>query len=250
MKMKKVKSININSLSIVFPFFNEEQRIANSIKKIKNLFLHFKNFDLEVLLVNDGSTDKSDYILKEFFQSLSQKENKIFRYIKYNQNMGKGYACKQGVAKSKKNWILTCDIDFSSNPKELFIWSKKNYLTSTKECYFGSRRLSQSKVNYKFYRKFLGNIFTNVRKGLFNIDLQDTQCGFKLYPSKIGKFVFSKITQHGYIHDIEICILLKKNSIKINELPVKWQHVGSSKLNIFIDGIKMIYQLIKLKFKN
>ena len=91
----------------------------------------------------------------------------------------------------------------------------------------------------------------NTRKAkLLNIDLLDTQCGFKLYPCKIGKFVFSKITQYGYIHDIEICVLLKKHSIKINELPVKWQHVGSSKLNVFIDGTKMMYQLINLKLKN
>ena len=75
----------------------------------------------------------------------------------------------------------------------------------------------------------------------------DTQCGFKLYPKKIAKKVFSKINQNGYIFDVEVCMVLKKLDIKVKELPIKWEHIGNSKLNIFTDGIIMVFDLIKLR---
>ena len=84
---------------------------------------------------------------------------------------------------------------------------------------------------------------------LLNIDIKDTQCGFKLYPKKIAKDVFKKITEYGYIHDIEITILLKRKSIEIIELPVKWQHISGSRLNIALDGAIMILKLFILKIK-
>lgn len=55
----------IKSLSIIFPFFNEDKRILKIIKKIKFLIYKFKNFDLEIILVNDGSTDKSLEFIKK-----------------------------------------------------------------------------------------------------------------------------------------------------------------------------------------
>lgn len=231
----------IKSLSIIFPFFNEDKRILKIIKKIKFLIYKFKNFDLEIILVNDGSTDKSLEFIKK---KLNHKKVKLISYL---INKGKGYALKQGVRSSTKKWILTCDIDFAANPENILEWQSKKFIKNRKSCYFGSRVLKKSKVKSKFIRKFIGTIFSNIRKLLLNINVQDTQCGFKLYPNKIGKKIFSKINSNGYIHDIEIFILLNKFKIKFYELPIKWNHVPGSKVNIFFDSIKMLFQLIYLR---
>ena len=163
--------------------------------------------------------------------------------------MGKGFALKKGVMASNKKWILTCDIDFAANPKEILTWQNKKYISSTDLCYFGSRNLEYSNIKYKFYRKFIGNIFSYLRNSYLKLELRDTQCGFKLYPRNIARSVFSKLTSFGYIHDVEICILLKRKNVRIKELPIKWKHVNNSKLNIFIDGSKMMFQLLLLKFR-
>ena len=246
----KKKIVKINSLSIIFPFFNEEERLSSSIGNLKKLITYLlKKIDFEIILVNDGSNDSSDKIIKKFLKSLKKKEKKYINYLKYNDNKGKGFALKKGVKSSKKKWILTCDIDFSANPSEIFVWQKKSYIVHSNQCYFGSRNLKNSNIKYKFYRKFLGGIFSNLRNFIFNLNLLDTQCGFKLYPAKIAKLIFSKIKEFGYVHDVEICILLKKNNIKFTELPIKWKHVGNSKLNIITDGAKMIFDLFVLKLK-
>ncbi|MDC0472832.1 glycosyltransferase [Pelagibacteraceae bacterium] len=246
--MKK-KTIKIKSLSIIFPFFNEEKRLSESFKNLRKLILSLKKINYEIILVNDGSTDNSKNIIKKEIDKFKNKYKKKFKYINYKKNMGKGFALKKGVMASNKKWLLTCDIDFAANPKEIKVWQSKKYISSADECYFGSRNLEYSNIEYKFYRKFIGNIFSYFRNSFLNIELRDTQCGFKLYPRNIARSVFSKLTRFGYIHDVEICILLKKKNIRIKELPIKWKHVNNSKLNIFIDGSKMMFQLLLLKFR-
>ena len=241
--------MKLKSLSIIFPFFNEEKRLRTSFIKLKKNIKNLERIDIEIILVNDGSTDNSDKITKHFISNLNNKQKKRVRYISYTKNMGKGYALKRGVLKSKKEWILTCDIDFSAEPKSVLSWEKNNYIKSNNFCFFASRRKFTKNVKYKIYRKILGDLFVAVRNFLLNIDVQDTQCGFKLYPKKIAKKIFKKISEYGYIHDIEITILLKKKSIKIVELPIKWKHISGSRLNVAIDGAIMILKLFILRLK-
>ena len=241
--------MNIKSLSIIFPFFNEEKRLKTSFQKLKKTLKDLKNINFEIILVNDGSYDASDKLTKKFISTLNRKDKKKIKYISYKKNKGKGYALKKGVLNSKKKWILTCDIDFSAKPKSILYWQKNNFIKSEKLCYFGSRRKFTKYIKYKLYRKILGDLFVGLSNLLLNIDVLDTQCGFKLYPKKIGKKVFRKITEFGYVHDIEISILLKKKSINIVELPLKWTHVSGSKLNIITDGATMLFRLIALSLK-
>lgn len=109
-----------------------------------------------------------------------------------------------------------------------------------------------SKVNAKEYRKITGNIFNLILSFIFNrekLKIKDTQCGFKLYKSKIAKKMFLKCKENGYIYDVEILLLLLKHKIKLSELPVKWSHKSGSKVNVIIDSLIMLYHLFKLRFK-
>ena len=85
---------------------------------------------------------------------------------------------------------------------------------------------------------------------ILDIKIQDTQCGFKLYEKNLAKKIFSKIKFVGFEHDIEIVMLLKKERLKIIELPVNWEHVNLSKVNLFTDSLKFFYKvfLIKLRY--
>ena len=84
---------------------------------------------------------------------------------------------------------------------------------------------------------------------ILGIKISDTQCGYKLYKKKIAKNLFSKLKFLGYEHDIEIVLLLKKQNIKIKELPVSWKHVDHSKVNIIQDSIKTFIKLFYIKLK-
>ena len=94
--------MKIKELSIIFPIYNEELRLAKSFAKVKKLFKSFKSINIEIIFVNDGSTDRTHKLVTSFIKSISKKNRKKLIYINYKNNKGKGYALKQGIKKSKK----------------------------------------------------------------------------------------------------------------------------------------------------
>ena len=104
-------------------------------------------------------------------------------------------------------------------------------------------------MNSKLYRKIIGNFLRFLISLFLGIKIKDTQCGFKLYKSSIAKKIFSKIKFHGYEHDIEIVLLLKRLKLKIIELPVTWKHIKLSKVNMIIDPIKMLLKVFLMRIK-
>ena len=238
-----------NSPTIIFPFYNEENRINKSLDKISKFVKFNISLDLEIIFVNDGSNDRTDKIIHEF---LEINDKKIYKYFKENKNMGKGYALKIGVKNAEKDWILTSDIDLSVPLEQIKLWKDKNKIEADSKVYFGSRNVGDSKVVKKFYRFILGTIFNNLIKFLFKININDTQCGFKLYEKEIAKDIFEKLETFGFAHDIELVIILNAQGIKIKELPVNWTHISGSKLNIFLDTFKMLIDILKIykNFKN
>ena len=152
----------IKSLSIIFPLFNEQNRLPKLFKKIKK-FTSKSKYHLDFIFVNDGSTDKSLILIKEF-----KKKNKIIKVkiVSYKKNKGKGYALKQGVLVSNRKWILTMDIDLSVSLEQINTWNNKGLVKEEKGSYFGSRLLNNSKIITKKYRTFIGIIFNLILRFL------------------------------------------------------------------------------------
>jgi len=237
----------LNSLSIILPLYNEEKRLNETFKKIIKFSKKDKIKFKEFIFVDDGSSDNSYEIVKKFIKENSKLKNSRLKLIRLQKNLGKGAALKEGVKASSGKWILTSDIDFSVSLFELKKWEKNNYLKSFYEVYFGSRAHESSNVNQKFHRKIVGNFLRFLIKFFLNINIRDTQCGFKLYKRAVAKKLFSKIKFLGYEHDIEIVLLLKRNNIKIVVLPVTWKHVSHSKVNLIQDSCKFLIKIFFMK---
>jgi dolichyl-phosphate beta-glucosyltransferase len=133
--------------------------------------------------------------------------------------------------------------------EQILKWNKNKYFKKNCSIYFGSREHNNSIVETKIYRKVLGKIFRTIIKILLKITVNDTQCGYKLYKSAIGKKIFKDLTLNKFEHDLEIILNAQKINQSIIELPVEWTHKKNSKLNILIDPIKMLYGIILLSFK-
>ena len=239
----------IKTLSVILPLYNEEKRLNNLFIKIKQFKFLDKN-KIEFIFVDDGSNDNSYLLIKNF---INRNKKKIdLKLISYKSNKGKGFALKKGVAKAKHDWIITVDIDLSVRLEQIKIWLKKNLISKKLRVYFGSRLINGSKVKAKKNRRFVGFIFNIILRKILNSDLlniKDTQCGYKLYEKNIAKKIFKKLTENGYIHDVEILLLLQKSKIEVKEIPVEWKHKHGSKINLFIDSIIMLKNLLILKKK-
>ena len=240
-----------NSLSVIFPLYNEEKRLHLAFNDIKKFNKKNKFSKIEYLFIDDGSEDNSSQKILKFVKD-NKKKNISYRLINLKKNYGKGYALKIGVRESTLKWVLTLDSDISVSLNQINIWYKKFNLfsDSINKIYFGSRSLPNSVISYKIYRKFLGIIFSNLVQFLFNTNLKDTQCGFKLYKKEDAKKIFKQLKNNGFSHDVEIIKLCQKLNIKIDEIPVNWIHRKDSKLNIFFDTFKMFFELIKIKTMN
>tara|TARA_B100000035_G_C20888154_1_gene503654 strand:+ start:99 stop:830 length:732 start_codon:yes stop_codon:yes gene_type:complete len=239
----------IKTLSVILPLFNEEQRLNSLFIEIKK-FKFLKKNKIEFIFVNDGSIDNSNLLIKNF---INENHKKIdLKLISYKNNQGKGFALKKGVARAKHDWIITVDIDLSVKLEQIKIWQKKKLISKKQNVYFGSRLLSKSKVTAKKNRMIIGFVFNIFLRKILNSDLlniRDTQCGFKLYKKRIAKKIFYQLTENGYIHDVEVLILLQKLKILVKELPVEWKHKSGSKINLFIDSIIMLKDIFILKKK-
>jgi len=238
----------VYNLSIIIPIFNEQLRLKSCLTILKKFVEKKPKKKIEIIFVNDGSTDNSSELIRKFIS----KNNKIcnFKYINYKKNIGKGYAIKMGVLNSIYTWILICDADMSVKPDQFDIWFKKKYINNKNTSYYGSRNHKNSKIKTLFIRRLLGSFFKILIRIIFRLDLADTQCGFKVFHKNYSYKIFKKISSNRFAFDIELTLLLKKNNISIKELPLKWEHRDGSKLNIFIDMPKMLFDILIIKLKN
>ena len=234
------------NLSIILPVFNEEVRLKTTISILEKFLKSSKKNKIELIFVSDGSKDKTNDIISNFIDS---KRHNI-TLIKYKNNIGKGYAVKKGILKSKNQWILLCDADLSVHPNQFNKWFDNQMITSSKCAYYGSREHKHSRVKASVTRLILGFFFRRLIKFLFKINLSDTQCGFKVFHQSYAKKIFRKMRSYRFSFDVELTILLKKNKIKVIELPLKWIHKKGSKLNIFNDIPRMFFDLLKIKIKH
>jgi dolichyl-phosphate beta-glucosyltransferase len=238
----------IDSLSVIFPVFNEQSRINNSLNKIKKFILSSNLKFLEIIFIDDGSTDKTYFIIKNFISSFKNSKIRLI-LLKNYKNFGKGFALKKGVKYSSAKWVLTSDIDLSVNINYFNKWFK-NYKTKKKySIYFASRNHPDSKVKKVFIRYLLGKLFVFFIYFFFKIKFKDTQCGFKLYKNTIAKKIFSKLKTNKFAHDVEIVLIANLIKCPIKEMPVKWVHKKYSKVNIFLDTFLMFWDLLLIKIK-
>ena len=239
----------ITSLSIIFPLYNEEQRLKASFNHILNFIKKKPAFKIEIIFVDDGSDDNSYELINRFVKN-SSKNNKIkFKIIKSKKNLGKGSALKLGIKKAQYDWILTTDMDMSVSLFQISDWLTKKFINKKHLVYFGSRTHKKSIVKKNFFRNILGDIMRFLVSSILNIKIRDTQCGYKLYKKNVAKIIFSRLRNDGFDHDLELVLLLKSKRIKIIELPVKWKHKHNSRLNIFWDPIKMFIGILIIRFR-
>jgi glycosyltransferase involved in cell wall biosynthesis len=210
-------------LSVILPAYDEEARIVPSLEK-RHEYLEKQNYSYEVLVVNDGSTDKTkELVLNKI------KDWPNFKLIDNKVNKGKGGVVKQGMLAANGQWRLFMDVDESVTINEIErFWPYIKYF----EVIIGSRYTEGGKVTKKqpLIRRFIsrgGNLLIQI---LVAWGIKDTQCGFKIFAEHAAKEIFPLQTMERWSFDIELVAIAKKHGYKIKEVPVVWQEQEGSRL--------------------
>lgn len=214
--MKRIK------LSIIVPVYNEESGIEETLKKITD-FLKRKNYDWEVIVVDDGSRDKTGDVVK----SLNLEG---VRLEKLPQNQGKGAAIRRGVAIAGGDYIIFTDADLSV-PIE-FTDKLMNKLQAGFKVVVGSRRTKGARIikHQNFVRENLGRVFTFLSQVVTGTRVSDFTCGFKGFETKTAKKIFLKSLINRWVFDSEVIFLAKKFKYGIAEVPVEWINREDSRI--------------------
>ncbi|PIN77156.1 glycosyl transferase, partial [Candidatus Woesearchaeota archaeon CG10_big_fil_rev_8_21_14_0_10_34_8] len=198
--------MNISSLSVIVPAYNEEKRIKQSLQTIEQ-YLKKRKTDYEIIVVDDCSKDAT----VEVVSSLQSDKIRIFSN---NTNRGKGHSVRRGVLLAKKKFVLFSDADLSTPIEELALFEK--FIPSF-QIIIGSRNLKQSKIIVKQpkLRSMLGKIFPLLVNMLVLRGIKDTQCGFKLFSSEVARKIFTPACIERFSFDVEILYLAKKKKIQV-----------------------------------
>ncbi|MCG9874627.1 MAG: glycosyltransferase [Leptospiraceae bacterium] len=228
-------------LSLIIPCFNESSRLPIYLqslsKSIPGIF--------EILIIDDGSSNAEFELLKNRLAPFLNDNIKLYHYA---INKGKFNAIEYGIELSKYEYLGIVDADGSVPTYEVFsLWSYFNSNLDT-ELLVASREIDNNKViTYFSKRKIAHKIFIKLIKILFQVKVNDTQCGLKFIKKsshdRLKKFMINK----RWIWDTEIVILAELFEINIKEIGIDWSEMKGSKFHFFRDSLEILFNIYQFK---
>lgn len=239
-------------LSVIIPAYNEEPNFKKGTIDEVPKYLEKQDYSYEILIVDDGSDDKTADLAEEF----AKKHNNI-RVIK-NQHEGKAETVKTGVEKSEGEIILFTDFDQATPLHEV---EKLLPFFPDFDIVIGSRQLPGAKREKEpFHRHLMGLVFNIIVQIIAIRGIWDTQAGFKAFKGDLAKNLFTKLKVYGQAKkvqgalvtafDVELLFIAKKHGFKIKEVPIIWHHVSSSRVSPIKDSLRMLRDVIKIRLND
>jgi dolichol-phosphate mannosyltransferase len=234
-------------LSIIVPVFNEEKTIKHILDRLQNFTL--PGVKKEIIIVDDGSTDKTAKIL-----ALVLRSKNDFLSISHKKNLGKGSAIRSGIQKASGDYILIQDADLEYDPS--YIPRLLTPLIDKKaDVVYGTRlkrlpNITKEERTIQFLTHYIGNRFLSFLVSLlYRTWLTDIETGYKVFPSQFMKTI--PLSSKGFEIEAEITVQLLKNGYTIVEVPITTNPRGyeeGKKLKTIPDGIKAVKMIVKHTF--
>ncbi len=226
-------------LSLILPAYNEQENIR------KNLPLIYaevqKIGDSEIIVTEDGSSDKTAYFARQFARRV-----KNVRVLSFKKNVGKGFAIKKAIAAARGDVIGYTDIDLAVPAS--YIGKALSLVESGNQLVFGSRYNSKSRTK-RAPMRLLGSVAYNLMViTVLGSRASDHMCGFKFWEARLIKEMLPLIRDDRWFFDTEILVLAQRKGIRPLSMPVAWVEVDST----VPPGSDMVYltkEVIKLRFR-
>jgi glycosyltransferase involved in cell wall biosynthesis len=230
--------LNQPLLSIIIPAHNEEKRLPPTLEQVF-AFLEQQNYEAEVWVIENGSTDRTYEIAQSF-----ASQHKNLRVLRAD-GRGKGLAVQRGMLEARGQYRLMCDADLSMPIEEIekFLSPK----ASNFDIAIASRE-APGAVRYDEprYRHLGGRLINLIIRLLILPGLQDTQCGFKCFRAQVADDLFKRQTLMGWSFDIELLFIARQHGYRIIEIPIDWYYRSESKVNAPRDAMRMIRDIFQI----
>jgi glycosyltransferase involved in cell wall biosynthesis len=201
-------------ISVIVPAYNESALIAHNVREIQAAFSAFAP-DCEIILIDDGSIDETWRRAAEADRS----GGKSIRILRYERNMGKGYALACGTRHANGQYIVFLDADLDLHPDQIPRFFDQ-LLRDDADAVIGSKWHPQSHVTYPGWRRLLSRGYYALTHLLFGLPLRDTQTGLKLFRAAPLKAVVPRLLAKRFAFDIELLTVMHRSGYRIVEAPV------------------------------
>ena len=226
-------------LSIVIPSYNEEERLAPTLDQIL-AYVRERGLDTEILVVDDGSSDRTAEVAREF------GDRKV-QLLQLERNQGKGAATNAGVLASRGRKVLISDADLSTPIQEI---AKLESHLDKAEIAIGSRATKDSRIvrHQPLYRELMGKTFNKLLR-LFGVrGISDTQCGFKLLRGDVARELFQQMVTPGFAFDVELLWLAQRAGYQIAEVGVTWENSPATRVHPLLDPPRMMLEVLRFRW--
>ena len=229
-----------HDLTVVVPAFNEESRLPATLNGLRD-FLNVWGIDYRVLVVDDGSTDRT--------ATLTDGRGHRFTTISQPQS-GKGAAVRNGMLHATGRVVAFTDADLPYDLSSLLFGYN---LVQHRNCdvVFGARDLagSEYKARRRLIRTIATGVFREVVRTLVSREVTDTQCGLKIFRNSAARAIFSRTLINGFAFDAEVVYLTHRLGLAFERIPVTLINEYASTLSLSRHALPMLADVVKLRLR-
>lgn len=221
--------------SLIIPAFNEASRLSDGLGRFWEAVASnaLDPETTEILFVDDGSSDETADRARRLLTRAPH-----VRVLRLEEHRGKGASIRLGVAQARASRVGFIDADMAILP-----WQFPRLIDALdhSEVAIGSRELPGSSVNSgSILRVVGGRGFNSAVNLMTDVDLPDTQCGFKGFRTPAARLLFHCSVIEGFAFDVEVLHLARRLGFEIREIPVHWLRVDGSRIHPFRDPLRML----------
>jgi dolichyl-phosphate beta-glucosyltransferase len=228
-------------LSIIIPAYNEEQRLPRTLGLLETFFRDGTG-DLrlhEIIVVDDGSRDGTSAVVR------ARQSAVHLRLLRLERNRGKGAASRAGMLAADGDCLLIYDADAATPVSEIprlveQLWAGADVVIGSRV-----RGRKQNLVSMQWHRRLIGSVYHALCSALIP-GIDDAACGAKLFTRDAARDLFSRQRIDRFAFDIEVLSLAMRRGYKICELPVRWEAIPGSKVNLVRDSLNMSWSVLGL----
>ncbi len=226
-------------LSIIIPAHNEERRLPSTLGQLSD-FLQAQPYSSEVLVVENGSQDRTLEIARDFV-----RDRPGWRALQVAER-GKGRAVQRGMLEARGEYRFMCDADFSM-PVEQINRFLPPALSGVDIAIASREAPGAVRYNEPPYRHVVGRIFNGLIRLIALPGLQDTQCGFKCFRGPAAADLFRRQTLPGWAFDVEVLFAARLLGYSIVEIGIPWYFNADSKVSVLRDSTRMALDLFRIR---
>lgn len=220
-------------LTVVVPAKDEQERIGSTVARLHR---ELDDIELEVLVVDDGSSDAT--------ASVAEKAGA--RVVRHETNRGKGAAVRTGMLAATGRTIAFLDADLAYPPSQARV-----LLAAVEEGWdvaVGNRFDRDSVVEGRSALRYVvGRVFNAVTAAVLLGQYRDTQCGCKAFRSDVARSLFSRTKLDGFAFDVEVLHLVERDQLSLIEVPVNLHETGGSSVRVVRSSIEMMRDLVRVR---